>query len=198
MRSDAPALMPIFRSQHQGELLAKLLMDETQEYTLSELARELEVPLATLQREAQRLAVAGLIKDRKQGRNRLVSANPANPATGPLTALVMLSFGPHAVIAEEFALEDVQKVVIFGSWAARYAGEQGPPPNDIDVLVIGDDVGKLGLYAAAERAEKRIGKSVNPVLCSTASWQDPGDWALVVEIQHRPYTTVFTREDVAA
>lgn len=196
MRSDAPALMPIFRSQHQGQLLSKLLVDQDREYTLSELARELDIPLTTVQREASRLTVAGLIRDRKHGRNRLVSANPANPAIGPLTALVMLSFGPHDVIADEFALEGVQKVIIFGSWAGRYAGEQGPPPNDIDVLVVGDEIGKIGLYAAAERAEKRIGKTVSPVLCSPASWQDPGDWALVAEIKRRPFTTVFERGEV--
>src|SRR5665811_2064615 len=67
MRSEAPALMPIFRSQHQAALLAWLLLHPEHEYTLTELATKLDVPLTTLQREAQRLVGAGLLQDRTLG-----------------------------------------------------------------------------------------------------------------------------------
>ncbi|WP_084020264.1 winged helix-turn-helix domain-containing protein [Mycobacterium avium] len=197
MRSDAPALMPIFRSRHQAELLTTLLLHPAQEFTLSELSRQLDVSLPTLQREAQRLAEVRLVRDRKQGRNRLISANPDNPATGPLTQLVMMSFGPVEVIAEEFAIDGAEQVIIFGSWAARYADQPGPPPNDIDVLVIGT-VSELAMYDAADKAQHRIGIDVNPVRCTPRQWADPGDWALITEIHHRPYTTVYRRGAVAA
>lgn len=178
-------------------MLTKVLLHPDKEYSLSDLARELEVPLTTIQREAQRLATAELICDRKHGRNRLVSANLANPATGPLTQLVMMSFGPVEVIAQEFALDGAEEVIIFGSWAARYADQPGPPPNDIDVLVVGT-VSELALYAAADRAHRRIGIEVNPVRCTPAQWSHPGDWTLLLEIQHRPYTVVYRRETNAA
>lgn len=173
------------------------LLHPGQEFTLSEPARQLDVPLPTLRREAHRLAAVRLVCDRKQGRNRLISANPDNPATGPLTQLVMMSFGPVEVIAEEFAIDGAEEVVIFGSWAARYADQPGPPPNDIDVLVIGT-VSELALYAAADKAQNRIGIGVNPVRCTPQQWADPGDWALITEIQHRPYTTVYRSGDLAA
>ncbi|EUA17382.1 arsR family transcriptional regulator [Mycobacterium xenopi 3993] len=72
-----------------------------------------------------------------------------------------------------------------------------PPPNDIDVLVIGT-VSELALYAAADKAQNRIGIGVNPVRCTPQQWADPGDWALITEIQHRPYTTVYRSGDLAA
>lgn len=162
MRSDAPVLLPIFRSRHQAELLARVLLHPDKEFTLSELVEHLDVPPTTLQREAQRLAEVKLFRDRKVGRTRLYSANPTNPATGPLTQLLMMSFGPIEVIAEEFVIEGVEQVVIFGSWAARYADQPGPPPKDIDVLVIGS-AGELDVFAAADRAQRRIGIEVNPV-----------------------------------
>jgi hypothetical protein len=194
MRSVAPSLLPIFRSRHQVELLTKLLLHPDQEFSLSNLARELGFPLTTIQREAQRLVEAELIRDRKLGRNRLVSANAANPATRPLTQLVMMSFGPVEVIAEEFgSLAGAEQVIIFGSWAARYSGEPGPPPRDIDVLVVGQ-ADELEMYAAADRAQRRLGLEVNPIRCTPAQWASPGDWALLVEVQNRPYTTVFERE----
>lgn len=197
MRSDAPALLPIFRSRHQAELLARLLLHPDKEFTLSELVEHLDVPPTTLQREAQRLAEAKLIRDRKVGRTRLYSANPTNPATGPLTQLLMMSFGPIEVIAEEFAIEGVEQVVIFGSWAARYADQPGPPPKDIDVMVIGS-AGELDVFAAADRAQRRIGIEVNPVRATPQQWADPGEWTLMIEIQNRPYTTVYRRQAGAA
>jgi DNA-binding transcriptional ArsR family regulator len=192
MRSDAPVLLPIFRSRHQAELLARLLLHPDQEFTLSELVEHLDVPPTTLQREAQRLAEVELIRGRKVGRTRLYSANPTHPATGPLTQLVMMSFGPIEVIAEEFAIEGVEQVVIFGSWAARYADKPGPPPKDIDVLVIGS-AGELNVFAAADRAQRRIGIEINPVRATPQQWADPGEWTLMIEIQNRPYTTVYRR-----
>lgn len=192
MRSNAPVLLPIFRSRHQAELLARLLLHPDKEFTLSELVEHLDVPPTTLQREAQRLAEVELIRGRKVGRTRLYSANPTHPATGPLTQLVMMSFGPIEVIAEEFAIEGVEQVVIFGSWAARYADQPGPPPKDIDVLVIGS-AGELNVFAAADRAQRRIGIEVNPVRATPQQWADPGEWTLMIEIHNRPHTTVYRR-----
>ncbi len=197
MRSDAPVLMPIFRSRHQAELLTWLLLHPQAEYTLTELKNSLEVPLTTVQTEVNRLADAGLIRDRKQGRNRLVSANPANPATGPLTQLVMMSFGPVQVIGEEFAIEGAEQVIIFGSWAARYEDRPGPPPHDIDVLVVGT-AGELAVFDAADRAQRRIGIEVNPVRATPAQWADPGDWTLLIEIKNRPRTVVYRRDEAVA
>jgi predicted nucleotidyltransferase len=197
MRSDAPVLLPIFRSRHQAELLARLLLHPDTEFTLYELVEHLDVPPTTLQREAQRLAQVELIRDRKVGRTRLYAANPANPATGPLTQLLMMSFGPIEVIAEEFAIEGVEQVVIFGSWAARYAGQPGPPPKDIDVLVVGS-AGELDVFAAADRAQRRIGIEVNPVRATPQQWADPGEWTLMIEIHNRSYTTVYRRQAGAA
>src|SRR5665811_1511553 len=148
MRSEAPALMPIFRSQHQAALLAWLLLHPEHEYTLTELAKKLDVPLTTLQREAQRLVVAGILQDRTLGRARLLRANLSNRAAAPLTQLLQVTFGPETVIGEEFDLTNAEQVLIDGSWADRYHGTPGPPPNDVDVLVVGD-LDRADVYDAA-------------------------------------------------
>ena len=79
------------------------------------------------------------------GRTKLFAVNTANPYVRPLSELVLMAFGPPLVIAEEFAqVAGVERVFIYGSWAARFEGEPGPTPNDIDVVVVGtperDDV----------------------------------------------------------
>jgi predicted nucleotidyltransferase len=193
MRSDGPALMPVFRSQHQAELLMWLLLHPDQEYGVSDLAGRLGVPLSTLHREVVRLDEAGLIVSRTLGRNRLVRANTAHRAAAALTQLLELTFGPRVVIAEEFAIPGAEGVVIFGSWAARYAGQAGPPPHDIDVLVVGK-VDRADLSEAADRAQTRLGIEVNPVVRSLDEWEHPQD-ALVTQIKASEFVDMLDTHD---
>src|SRR4029453_3928777 len=175
MRSERLGLLPIFRSKHQGELLAFLLLHPEQEYTLTQLARRLGTPLTTLQREAGRLVAAGLPSRAGGGRAGLLRPNPPSQYARPLSELVTLAFGPHLAVEEEFAaLAGLDAVAIYGSWAARYEGQAGPPPNDIDVLVIGRP-DRVEVFEAAERAERRLGLPVNPTICSPRRWQEVAD-----------------------
>ena len=120
---------------------------------------------------------------------------PAHPAAQPLTRLLEVTFGPKAVIAEEFAIAGAKQVLIFGSWAARYAGQTGPPPHDIDVLVVGK-VDRADLYEAADRAHARLGIEVNPVVRTSTQWEDPAD-ALVSQIKASPNVMVFDTRELA-
>lgn len=192
MRSDAPTLLPILRSRHLADILTLLLLHPDAEYTLSEVASGLRLPLTTVQREITRLSTARLIRERRVGRSRLVSADPASRYTRPLTELLTLSFGPHSVIGEEFRSIDAIAVAIYGSWAARYEGVAGRPPHDVDVLVIGD-VPRRDLYEAAERAEERLGLPVNPVVFSLARWFAAAD-PLIQQIRSAPAVWVIGDE----
>ena len=180
--------MPIFRSRHQAALLAWLLLHPEHEYTLTDLAARLEVPLTTLRREAQRLVAAGILQDRTLGRARLLRANVTNRAAAPLTQLLQVTFGPQTVIGDEFALAGADKVVIFGSWAERYLGTPGPPPNDVDVLVVGV-VDRADVYEAADRAQLRLGMQVNPVVRNPQQWASDAD-SLVLQIKASPTVDV--------
>lgn len=152
------------------------------------------VPLSTLHREVVRLDQAGLITSRPLGRNRLLRADMRHPAAPALTQLLEVTFGPKAVIAEEFGIPGAEQVAIFGSWAARYAGEAGSPPHDIDVLVVGK-VDRADLYEAADRAQARLGIQVNPVVRTVKQWDDPSD-ALVAQIKASPFIVVLDTRDL--
>lgn len=194
MRSDGPALLPLFRSQHQAELLLWLYLHPDTEYGLSDLAQRLGVPLSTLHREVVRLDQAGLIRSRPLGRNRLLRANIEHPAAPALTQLLEVTFGPRVVVAEEFDIPGAVEVVIFGSWAARYRGQTGPAPRDIDVLVIGE-VDRAAVYEAADRTHARLEVEVNPVVRSTRQWNEPAD-ALIKHIKASPHVVVLGAREV--
>lgn len=175
MRPIAPPLLPILRSGLVGNLLALLAADPERWWGSDELAERTGGSYPTVTREVRSLQQAELIETEEIGRSKRVRINPHNPLYGPLAELMLRAFGPLAVVREEFAeIDGVDQVVIYGSWAARHAGEPGAAPNDVDVLVLGvadrDEV-----YEAARRAERRLGLPVNTTLRRTADWAGADD-----------------------
>jgi predicted nucleotidyltransferase len=197
MRSSAPALLPIFRSKLQADILAAVLLNPEREYSLTELAHTFAAPLSTVHGEIKRLTESGLLRRRSMGRSSLVKANGDNRLVGPLTQLLFLSWGPQQVVAEEFGgIPGASRVLIFGSWAARFLRQElGPPPHDLDVLVVGN-AQRRDVYDAADRAQQRLNMPVNPAIRADVVWQQSGD-PLVRQIRSGPYVTVLQPDDDA-
>jgi DNA-binding transcriptional ArsR family regulator len=194
MRSPAPALLPVFRSQLQADILAALLLNPGREYSLTDLAHRFGAPLSTVHGEVKRLTEAGLLRRRNVGRSAMVQANSGNRLVEPLAELLFLSWGPLQVVADEFSgLDGAERVLIFGSWAARYLQRPGPPPHDLDVLVVGRPT-RASVYDAADRAQHRLGMPVNPVVRTADAWRDAAD-PLVQQIQSGPFVMVLAPDD---
>ena len=175
MTATAPPLLPVFRSQLQGELLALVLVDTARQWTIDELADRTGEPYQTVATEVRRLQEAGLLVSTAIGRTKLLSANAANPYLRPLSQLAIMAFGPPLVIGEEFSSVDrIEAVYIYGSWAARYQGEPGAAPNDIDVLVLGRP-DRDAVYEAARRAQQRLGREVNVTQRTRKQWETASD-----------------------
>jgi len=139
-RQPAPALLPILRSQQQGEILALLLGDPDLELSLTEIAARTGTPHPSVHREIERAERAGLVVSRKVGNTRLVRANTASPYYAGLAEVLTRAFGVPAVLAEALRpVHEIAAAYIYGSWAARHAGQAGQRPvGDIDVLVLGE------------------------------------------------------------
>lgn len=175
MRVAAPPLLPIFRSRLQGELLALVLVDPSRSWTIEELADRTGHPYQTVATEVRRLQDAQLVHIRTVGRTKLLSADESNPYVPPLTQLVLMAFGPPLVISEEFGtVSRIEQLMIYGSWAARYEGETGPAPHDIDLLVIGKP-DRDEVHDAALRAQQRLGREVNVTLRTRDAWDKASD-----------------------
>ena len=171
----APALLPVFRSRLQGEVLALPFGDPAVEWTAEDLAQRTGCPRHTVANELRRLESADLVTVRMIGRSKLVRANAENPYFEPLARLALMSFGPPYVIREEFwAIGNLEQLFIYGSWAARYTGEQGTAPRDVDVLLIGTP-NRDAVYEATRRAEERLGREVNATIRDAAQWQAAAD-----------------------
>jgi predicted nucleotidyltransferase len=188
-RTGPPPLLPLLRSRLQADLLTLVLLAPGREWTLSELAARVGASVSSAQREVVRAEQTGVIASRRVGRTRLVAA-ANSPLIGPLTELLLRSFGPRQVLAEELATVDgIEAAYLFGSWAARYAGQEGRPPADLDVLVIGKP-DRDALDDAAQRAGERVAREVNVTIRSPQWWREGTD-GFHAEITRRPIVPVL-------
>ncbi|WP_410607524.1 ArsR family transcriptional regulator [Amycolatopsis sp. lyj-109] len=182
----SPSLLPLLRSRMQGELLALVLLHPEREYNITELAKAFGVSATTVLREVERLVVGGILEDRRVGRSRLVKARTDTPLYRPLSEVLSVTFGPLPLLAEALSgVAGVREAYIYGSWAARYSGEPGPPPGDVDVLVVGSpDPDEL--FDLAEGVSRRLGREVNVHRISPSAWASSSSDPFLTSVRERP------------
>jgi len=192
-KTGPPPLLPLLRSRLQAEVLTLVLLNPDREWTMTDLATRVGSAVSSVQREVVRAEQAGVMSSRRVGKTRLVTA-AKSPLTGPLAELLLRSFGPRQVLAEELGnIPGVEQAYLFGSWAARYAGLEGRPPADIDVLVIGTP-DRDELDDAAQRASARLAQEVNVTIRSTDWWRS-GDDGFHSEVTRRPFVEIAAPEE---
>lgn len=195
MKVSPPVLLPLLRSRTHGELLAWLFLHPEAEYSTVDLASRVGISQATVSREADRLVASGLVQDHRVGRNRMLRAATDTIVARPLTDLLAVTFGPLPVLSGLFAaVPGIDEAHIYGSWAARYAGDPGPLPRDIDLLVVGD-ADPDDLYDAARVAETRLAREVNITLITAERWRASDSDPFLAEIRKRPLVKLQLQED---
>ncbi|MGH9126784.1 MAG: winged helix-turn-helix domain-containing protein [Acidimicrobiales bacterium] len=191
MRTSAPALLPLFRSRTQLDVLGTLYVGPAREWTVTELADEVGANVATVSREVVRLARAGIVAVRGQGRNKLVSANWNLSWAGPLAEVLDRTIGPLLMLADALAdVAGLEEAWVFGSWAARYQGHPGHAPHDIDVIAVGDDLSQIALAKASMAVSERAGVDVNPIAVPTGKWAYPAPGSFVADVRAGPTVRV--------
>lgn len=197
MRTQAPPLIPIFRSALQARLLLRVLTDD-EPRTIADLARVLDAPEPTVHREVRRLMEAGLVTGTRVGRSVVVRPAHDNPATAPLRQLLVVTYGPVSFL--ERALSGVDGIVeayVYGSWAARWHGEVGPAPGDVDVLIVGTP-DREAVYDALDGVDSALGREVNVTFVSPERWAS-GEETFLAALRDRPLVRLtLGRENGAA
>ena len=189
MKQMVPALSPLLRSNTQGDILAALFLDTGREWTVADIARQVDSPYSLVHREVLRLVHGGIARDRRVGRARLVQANENYALVAPLQQIVLATYGPRAVLGQELqGVAGIEQALIYGSWAARYAGEEGTPPRDIDVLLVGTTPRKL-LEQIAQTAGNRLAQEVNITRVSPEIWASTTD-LFIKTIRERPHVEI--------
>lgn len=172
MRTEAPLLAPVFRSDGQARLLAALLLPGGDELSITDLAERAHLAYPTAHREVARLIEAGVLAERQVGRTRLIRANDNSPLVAPLREILLVATGPVVLLAEELtAIPGIDRAFLYGSFAARVSGVPGAAPADIDLMVIGSP-DPVAVYDAAGRVESAVGRPVNPTILTPDEWAE--------------------------
>jgi DNA-binding transcriptional ArsR family regulator len=195
MRTSPPPLLPLFRSQGQARLLARLFLHQEDDVHLSRLAEEIGVAKSRVSEELDRLEKAGIVVSDRVGTSRIVRANPESPFYPELNSLLLKAFGPTTVLERRLAdIDGIEQAFLYGSWAARYLGEPGDPPADVDLLVVGTPE-VAAVRRATRAAGRELDREVNPMILSRAEWEDArGGFART--LKRRPLVELGLDRDV--
>ncbi len=186
--------LPLLRTPLLGELLAWLYLHPDEQWSVTDLAKRFDMSQSAVSREADRLVESRLVAERRRGNLRLLQANLDGPLARPLTDLLALSYGPKAVLGDLLAgIPGIEEAYVYGSWAARYSGEAGPIPRDIDVLIVGhadDDA----VFDAARAAERVLGREVNVRVVRPTTWRSNSGDPFLASVHARPLVPIDIEE----
>ena len=187
-------LLPLFRSRGQARLLARVFLHPDERLSLNQLARELDLDPATVQREAGRLEEAGILTSERIGAARLVRPNEESPFYPDLSGLVFKAFGPVPVLRERLKrLAGIEAAFVYGSWASRYAGDRGEAPGDIDLLILGRP-DRRKLARLCREASEEVGFEINPTVLSKEEWKSDAT-GFIRSIKEQPLTSLIESVD---
>lgn len=132
------------------------------EFYLSELRRLTGLGSATLQRELNKLADAGLVLSERVGNLRRFRANPQSPVFNELVGLTRKTLGAEPLLrdAMQSLSADVEGAWIYGS----YAKQTDSADSDIDVMVVGKKLTIERLTKVLLPVEQQLGRTVGLTL----------------------------------
>ena len=138
-------------------------------FHLSELRRLTGLGSASLQRELNRLAEAGLVRTERVGNLRRFKANAQSPVYRELVGLTRKTLGIEPMLREALlplAL-NLQVAWVYGS----VAKQTDTARSDIDVMLVGKNLRLARVLELLVPLEAQLGRKINPTCYTSAEFQ---------------------------
>jgi uncharacterized protein len=163
----SPILKVLF-PEIRSRILATLLLQPEKRWFLSELAEHLRTQPSSLQREVEALSKAGLFEQTKDGRRVYFQADTNSPVFSDLRGLFEKTAGLIPILREQVDTfgDYIQLAFLYGSIARSEESSE----SDVDLLIVGD-VSLSDLVPSLRRAERQLGRPVNPTIYSSAEFK---------------------------
>ena len=144
----------------QSRLFIWLFGQPERAFHLNELRRLTGLGSASLQRELNRLAVAGLVDSQPVANMRRFQANAQSPVFAELVALTRKTLGTVPVLRDALLplTPDLQAAWVYGS----VAKQTDTARSDIDVMLVGRNLSLSNVLACLAPAEAQLGRKINP------------------------------------
>lgn len=155
-------------SEGQSRVFRWVFGQPEREFHLNELLRLTGLSSASVQRELNKLADAGIVLSERVGNLRRFRANPQSPVFEELVELTRKTLGAEPLLRDALQpLEpDLRAAWIYGS----YAKQTDTANSDIDVMIIGDKLTLNRVLKALTPVEAELGRKINPTLYTPAEF----------------------------
>lgn len=152
----------------QQKVLGLLYGKPDQSFYANEIARWAQVGKGSLMREQDRLHRSGILTLNRQGSQTHYQANPECPIFGELLGIVRKTFG----IADQLrnVLAPLAGQLVWAFIHGSIAKGSDHASSDIDLMLIGEDLGYGEMVERLLPVEERLGRSINPTIYTPADW----------------------------
>jgi predicted nucleotidyltransferase len=156
-------------SESQSRIFRWLFGQPDRAFHLSELRRLTGLGSASLQRELNRLAEAGLVQSERVGNLRRFHANPQSPVYNELIGLTRKTIGLEPQLREAMLplVPRLKAAWVFGSVAKQTDTAQ----SDIDVMLIGENLPLGDILEHLLPLEAQLGRKINPTCYTPAEFE---------------------------
>jgi predicted nucleotidyltransferase len=153
----------------QSRVLRWVFGQPERSFHLSELRRLTGLGSASLQRELNRLAEAGLVDSDRVGNQRRFKANPLTPVYDELIGLTRKTLGVQPTLREALLplAPDLEAAWIYGSIAKQTDTAQ----SDVDVMLIGENMPLSRVLELLMPLESELGRKINPTCFTPAEFE---------------------------
>jgi len=134
-------------------------------YHLNELRRLTGLGSASLQREINRLAKAGLIRSEMVGNQRQISANCDTPVFKELFELTRKVLGAAPLIQQ--ALQPIASKIDIALIYGAFAKQSDTIESDIDIMLVGRELALSEILEQLIPVDEVLGRKINPTCYTT-------------------------------
>lgn len=156
-------LLALITSRARALVLEALFGLPERTYFQQELARNLDIPLAAVQRELKRLVAADLVRIEHTAGRRIFAANKSSAIYPELASMILKLRG--VVPQLKGAVRGADAAWVFGSFASGTAGAV----SDVDLMVVGT-IKPRDVRERLGRIETKIDRSVNEHVIEPDEW----------------------------
>jgi predicted nucleotidyltransferase len=156
-------------SDSQSRVFRWLFGQPQRSYHLSELLRLTGLGSASLQRELNKLATAGLVRSERVGNLRRFQANAESPVYEELVALTRKTLGVQPMLqkALEPLASKLEAAFIYGSVAKG----TDKAKSDVDVMLVGKNLTLSRVLELLVPLEAQLGRKINPTLLTATEFK---------------------------
>lgn len=156
-------------SDSQSRVLRWLFGQPDREFHLSELRRLSGLGSASLQRELNRLAEAGLVRSERVGNLRRFQANSTSPVYAEMVSLTRKTLGIEPILREALLNlgTELHAAWVYGSVAKATDTAQ----SDIDVMLVGENLTLGKILELLVPLESQLGRKINPTCYSRTEFE---------------------------